>query len=135
MSRKLKVFVVEKNKTDAMYLKLSLQKVKQASLTFFSQPENVLEHLAERPDIVICDSIWEENDNLDFIKKIRRISTRTRFIIHASKHNINLIQSFQQAGIYKFIVKTEESYLPLKESLEELAILIPVQEELRRKDA
>ena len=124
MKEKLKIFVIEDNRTEAMIMKLAFSGLKNIETRYFQNGKELLTELSELPDIVICDLMLPDIHGLDLIKTVRKEVPDTSIIVVSAQESIEMISKIQDQGVFNYIVKCETGLKYVKKVLEDLITLI-----------
>ncbi len=128
MDNKRKVFVIEDNKTEGMLLKLCLSSIKNISITHFVRGQELLNHLVEKPDIIIADLMLPDIPGYDLIKNIKNEQPEIPVIVVSGQRDMDHVAKIQELGVFNYVVKSESCIEYLQTVIEDLLLLIEEKE-------
>ncbi len=126
---KRKVFVIEDNKTEGMLLKLCLGSIKNITISNFVLGQELLNHIDEKPNIVIVDLMLPDIHGYELIQKINEKHPEIPVIACSAQRDINLVAKLQELGVFNYVVKSESCIEYLQKVIEDLLLLIEKKEE------
>ncbi|MCS6967290.1 MAG: response regulator [Cytophagales bacterium] len=118
------LFVIEDNRTESMLLQLALSEIKNLSIKAFSTARELLQHLPERPDIILVDLILPDMSGIDLIKKIRAFDPKIRIVVVSAQRDMDLLAEVQSMGVFNYLVKSESCLTYLHQVISELVVLL-----------
>lgn len=119
-----KIFVIEDNKTEGMLLKLCLGSIKNVTITNFTHGQELIDHLHEKPEIIIADMMLPDISGEELVKLVRENNPETEVIVVSAQKDIDLIARLQELGIYNYLVKSETCMESLQHAIDDLTFLI-----------
>ncbi len=128
-NNKRKVFVIEDNKTEGMLLKLCLESIRNITISNFVLGQELLNHIDERPDIIVVDLMLPDIHGYELIKKINEKYPEIPVIACSAQRDINLVAKLQELGVFNYVVKSESCIEYLQKVIEDLLMLIEKKEE------
>ncbi|BDD04034.1 response regulator transcription factor [Aureibacter tunicatorum] len=121
---KFKAFVIERDKHEAMLFKLAFGGNKYYDIEFFDSVKSLLGAVEQGPDVVILDLLEPEMHGIELIKAISKINPGTHFIILTKLCDPHVIEKAQDEGVFKYVIKGDNSMKYLKKSLKELSLVL-----------
>lgn len=119
-----KIFLIEDNKTEGLLLKLALNSIENIEVKTFTNGNDLIDNLAENPDIALVDIMLPDISGFEIVKIIREFNPLIKVIVVSAQKDIELIGKMQGMGIYNYIVKSEYAIQYLKEILQELFVIL-----------
>lgn len=114
------VFIVEDNLTQQKMLQLHFEKILgEYEVRAFSHPDQMLEHLDEKPFAVVLDHFYDDSKTgLDYLKIIRKKYSKLPVIYHTSLQDEAVKKQVKALGVEDFIVKDSASLVRLRTALD-----------------
>jgi two-component system chemotaxis response regulator CheY len=128
MKKTYKTFVVEDNRTEGLLLQLALSEISHLEVKMFPTAQSLLEHLVQKPAIVIVDLNLPDMNGLDLIKIIREQYPKVRIVVVSAQRDMDMLAKVQAMGIYNYLVKSEDCLVYLHKVIEELLIILEYQQ-------
>lgn len=119
-----KIFFIEDNRTEVMLLKLAFSGLKNIDVHYFSTGKELLDHLENRPEIIVVDLLLPDISGLDIIHKVKAFNPEIEIVVLSAQEEIDVVAETQKAGVFNYIVKNESSLKYLRKVLEDLLILL-----------
>ncbi len=129
---KIKIFLVEDNKTENILLKLSLNNISDISIKVFTNGKALINNLSAEPDIIIIDLILPDFSGLDIIKLVKEYDKNIKIIIVSAQKDIDLIAKVQAEGIYNYIVKSDNCLEHLHSVISDLLTILNCKRALKK---
>lgn len=115
---KVKVFLIEDNRTEIMILKLALSGWPELDTEFFANGSDMLKSLQKtRPDIAIVDLLLPDINGLDLIRKIKQQYPDLFIIVVSAQDDMQVVVETQKEGVFNYIVKSESCLLYLRQTI------------------
>jgi DNA-binding NtrC family response regulator len=118
------VFVIEDNRTESMLLRLALSELPNLEITTFLHATAMLKEIDKKPTIAIIDLNLPDMNGLTLIEKIKENSPNTRMVVVSAQRDMDILAKAQEAGVYNYLVKSENCLAYLGKVIEELLIVI-----------
>ncbi|MDD5571878.1 MAG: response regulator [Bacteroidales bacterium] len=128
---RIKIFLVEDNRTENILLKLSLSSFVNISTQAFTNGKALINNLTSGPDIVIVDLVLPDISGLDLIKMIKEYDENIRIIVVSAQKDIDLIAKVQSEGIYNYIVKSDNCLEHLHTIISDLIAILKCRKTLK----
>ena len=101
------IFVVEDNKIYNKLLVKHLESNRLTNVKSFFTGEECLEHMKEKPAIIIQDYLLEGMNGIEVLKKGKQISPETEFIFLSGQDSMEVAVNTMKYGAYDYIVKDQ----------------------------
>jgi two-component system OmpR family response regulator len=119
------IFIID---DDEIYLKSieeSLNKRKNTRIKKFVVGEMCLQHLHQKPDLIILDhhldtKYIDASNGLDLMKKIKKTRPETNFIMLSGQDDLEIAIFSIQSGAFDYIVKNKSAFVRLNYSIDKL---------------
>ncbi|MFA6923469.1 MAG: response regulator [Bacteroidales bacterium] len=128
---KIKIFLVEDNRTENILLKLSLSSFTNISTQSFTNGKALINNLTSSPDIVIVDLMLPDISGLDLIKMIKEYDENIKIIVVSAQKDVDYIAKVQAEGIYNYIVKCDKCIENLHNTISELITILKCRKTLK----
>lgn len=104
-----RIFIVEDDKFYAGILRHSLETRNYMNITIFSNGEECLKQLDQKPEILLLDYRLGDNnmDGLDVLKAIKKTGLDTQVIFLTAVDKLEVATNTIKAGAYDYVVKSE----------------------------
>lgn len=120
--KKVSIFLVD---DDALYLKLlenELNEKKKYVIKTFSTGERCLQHLSEKPDIIVLDYFLngiEKNvlNGLETLAQIKLTSPEIPVIMLSAQDKIDVAVNCMKLQAFEYIVKSETAFTRLQHAI------------------
>jgi two-component system OmpR family response regulator len=104
----------------------------------FHSGESALESMQLNPDIVILDyqldtKFHDADNGLQILKKIKSKNNRTRVILLSLQDKLQIAINLHEAGAYDYIIKSESSFLRIKNAIRDIFDSIDDEERLKKQ--
>lgn len=107
-NQNLKFFIVDDDKFCTMVYDQYLKNYQYDDITSFTNGEDCLDELHQKPDIIILDHNMEELNGFEVLKKIKRYDPNIYVIMVSAQENINTAVSALKYGAFDYLVKDEK---------------------------
>jgi len=122
IDKQISIFLVD---DDAMYLKMltnELSESPQYVITTFSTGERCLEHLSDRPDVIVLDYYLNgiERSALNGLETLRKIKTthpEIPVIMLSAQDKIEVAVNCMKLQAFEYIVKSETAFTRLHSAI------------------
>jgi len=118
------VFIVEDDMVQQKMLAKHFENmVGDFSVRTFSDPDDMMAHLGEKPFAVVLDHYFGNDSvktGLDYLQTIRKKYSRTPVIYHTSSEDKGLKDQVMSLGAIDYIYKDPASFVRLRTALDEL---------------
>jgi CheY-like chemotaxis protein len=116
------VYVVEDNPIQQKMLQVHFeQMLGEYTVRTFSNPEEMLKHLSEKPFAIVLDHFFDHlhtKTGLDYLKELRRKDQRVPVIYYTTLEDDNVRQTALSLGAEQYIIKDSASLVRLRTALD-----------------
>jgi CheY-like chemotaxis protein len=116
------VYVVEDNLVQQKMLQVHFeQMLGDYSVKVFSDPEDMMTHIQEKPFAIVLDHFFSEKikkTGLDYLKDIRKKHGSQPVIYYTSSEDAALRDQVLKLGVEDFIIKNSASLVKLRTTLD-----------------
>lgn len=116
------VYVVEDNLVQQKMLQIHFeQMLGDYSVKVFSDPEDMMTHIQEKPFAIVLDHFFSETikkTGLDFLKDIRKKYSSLPVIYYTASEDAALRDQVLKLGVEDFIIKNSASLVKLRTTLD-----------------
>lgn len=103
-----KIFVVEDDEWYREFISYTLSLNPEHIVKSFSNGNDLLNSMKERPDVVTLDFRLPDTDGATLLKKIKEYNPETEVIIISEQDKITTAVELLKSGAYDYLVKTKE---------------------------
>lgn len=127
MIRPFLIFLVD---DDPLFLKMVGEQLDQTrvlrnydfKIESFTVGESCVEHLSEKPDVVILDYLLDTNiegaeNGLKILKQIKALSPSTVVFMISSQDNLKVANALHEAGADDYIMKNENAFFRIDKAV------------------
>lgn len=118
------VFIVEDDEVQQKMLARHFENmVGDFSVRTFSNPEDMVTHLNEKPFAVVLDHYYgnaSAKTGLDYLSTIRKKYSKIPVIYHTSSEDRTLKNKVMEMGAAEYIYKDDASFVRLRTAIDEL---------------
>lgn len=138
-SRRVKVFLVDDDQLFLESIRFFLSEQDfAADIQTFSTGEQCLEHINEKPDIVVLDYYLSSGNDkklngMDVLKKIKTSHPDIRVIMLSAQDNIEVAMETMKNGAYDYVSKSESSLIKIRNIVSNYANSRKTAQELNQK--
>ncbi len=101
------IFIVEDNQVYSKLVVSYLRSNKFTNVKAFSSGEECIQHLGEKPDIIIQDYLLEGMNGIEVLKRAKQVYPEIDFIFLSGQDNIDIAINTMKYGAYDYIVKDQ----------------------------
>ena len=105
----LKIFIVEDDEVYSHMLDFQLKKSGFERVTVFNSGEDCIDHIAEKPNLLLLDFSLTGLNGLDTLHMIKKKSPKTEVIVLTGLDNEKVAKECKEAGALDFLSKQDES--------------------------
>jgi DNA-binding response OmpR family regulator len=117
------VFIVEDNPADQKVLELHFQQtLSDYTVKTFSQPDDMLKHLNEKPSAIVLDHFFgsKSKTGLDYLKDLRKKYSSIPVIYYTTLDDESVRKEVLHLGAVQYIIKDSASLIRLRSALDAL---------------
>ncbi|MFZ5938955.1 MAG: response regulator [Bacteroidota bacterium] len=119
------IFFVDDDRMIINLLEYTFQSRQKYTVRSFSSGEACLEHLNERPDLIVLDHVLsgpghDGMDGLETLLEIRKTDKKIPVIVLTGHGDDKLLSRFMDAGVKRFLTKDDFFVDSLMESIDQL---------------
>ena len=111
------IFIVDENEVFASMVHGFLKTHHFKNTKVFTSVEEAIRKAVEKPDIIICENLFNNLNGVDFMKRIKNVSLHSTFIFLSSFENIESVVNVMREGAFDYIVKGKSSLNKLYNAL------------------
>lgn len=106
------IFIVEDDNAFAKLTQNELNRLGYTHIRIFSNGEDCIEHIREKPDIVLLDYALSHTgiDGLEVLKEIVKYSPQTSVIMLTAYDKLEIAIDSIKAGAYDYVLKTDTAF-------------------------
>lgn len=104
------VFIVEDDEMHSLMLDYMLSKDTVANIKKFKTGEDCLDHLSQKPDVVILDYGLPGINGMQTLKQIRKYDPEIPVIVVTGNKSEELLTDFKKEGVFDFVQKNEDAF-------------------------
>lgn len=109
------IFIVEDNFIYSTLVEYQLRN-RSTGVKVFKTGEDCLEHIHEKPDLVIVDySLAGKLNGIETLERIKKINPETEVIIISGTRKASIVREALVGGAFDFIEKTDEAFGRIKD--------------------
>ena len=113
--RRKKIFIVEDESMFANLLKDYLSSNTGHDVTVFNTGEDFLDHLGEKPDVIILDSYLNSKDKqaadgLQILRKLRGSGSKAHVIMLSGQSEFNVAMRSVADGAQHYVIKDDVAF-------------------------
>ncbi|OFX73888.1 MAG: hypothetical protein A2X12_02835 [Bacteroidetes bacterium GWE2_29_8] len=123
INKKVKIFIIEDNRTENMLLKLAISSINNIEIKGFALGADLLNDLDKKPDIVIADLNLPDISGFDLIKTIKAYDEQIKIVVVSAQRDIDIIMKVQAMNVCNYIVKSESCLQYLSRVIEDIIIV------------
>lgn len=116
----LKIFIIEDDPTYSKILSFRLKNDGHKELILYDSGESSLQHIREKPDLVLLDFSLKGLNGLDTLLQIKKESPKSEVIVLTGLDSQKVADECKNAGALEFLNKEEESILKILELAKDL---------------
>jgi DNA-binding NtrC family response regulator len=130
------IFLVDDDPLFLMSLEIEFLQLKKYTIKTFATGERCLEHLNEKPLLIVLDYYLNGIDTLamngiETLDKIKHITTSIPVVMLSSQDKIDVAITCMHHQALDYVVKSETSFLRLQKIIESLIHFQKIENELR----
>jgi len=112
------IFIVDENEVFASMVYGFLKTHHYKNAKVFTSVEDAITKAKEKPDIIICENLYNNLSGIDFMRRFRNTSLNSTFIFLSSFENIEAVVNVMREGAFDYIVKGRNSLNKLNKTLQ-----------------
>jgi len=105
----IKIFIVEDDEVYSHMLDFKLKKTGFEKVTIFNSGEDCIDHIGEKPNLVLLDFSLKGLNGLDTLNQIKKKSPKSKVIVLTGLENEKVVKECKDAGALDFLSKQDES--------------------------
>ncbi|KIC62204.1 response regulator [Chryseobacterium taiwanense] len=126
-NQNLKFFIVDDDKFCATVYEQYLKNLHYEDITSFSNGEECLDELYQKPDIIFLDHNMEDLNGFEVLKKIKRYDPNIYVIMVSAQENIDMAVTALKYGAFDYLVKDANVCEKITEATEKI---LKIKEEI-----
>ncbi|HLG34221.1 MAG TPA: sigma-54 dependent transcriptional regulator [Bacteroidia bacterium] len=115
-----KVFVVEDDEFQGKLMKKSLERIPDAEVHLFSEPEDCLKNLHLNPDVVSIDYYLPGMNGMEMMEKILNYNNAINCIIVSGQEKVEVVLEVYKKGAVDYIMKDDNAVTNLEHSVRKI---------------
>src|SRR5690349_507056 len=113
----VKIFVVEDDQFLGNLIKTSLEKMNNVEVTHFLTPDECLNNLNQRPDVVTIDYMLPGMNGEQLLEKIKNYDDRIQCIMVSGQEKIDVVINTYKKGAVDYIIKNETAIVNIENAV------------------
>ncbi|MBK5285712.1 MAG: sigma-54-dependent Fis family transcriptional regulator [Bacteroidia bacterium] len=115
-----KVFIVEDDEFLGNLIKKTLEKINDAEVYLFAEPEDCLKNLHLNPDVITIDYYLPGMNGLEMMEKIRNYNNTINCIIVSGQEKVEVVLDVYKKGAVDYIMKDDNAVANLENSVQKI---------------
>lgn len=113
----VKIFVVEDDQFLGNLIKTSLEKMDNVEVTHFLTPEECLNNISQRPDVVTIDYMLPGMNGEELLEKIKNFDDAIQCIMVSGQEKIDVVINTYKKGAVDYIIKNESAIINIENAV------------------
>jgi DNA-binding NtrC family response regulator len=113
----VKIFVVEDDQFLGNLIKMSLEKMDNVEVTHFLTPEECMNSISQRPDIVTIDYMLPGMNGEELLEKIKNYDDAIQCIMVSGQEKIDVVINTYKKGAVDYIIKNENAIVNIENAV------------------
>jgi two-component system response regulator AtoC len=109
----VKIFVVDDDQFLGNLIKTSLEKMDNVEVTHFLTPEECMNNISQRPDVVTIDYMLPGMNGEQLLEKIKNYDDAIQCIMVSGQEKIDVVINTYKKGAVDYIIKNESAIINL----------------------
>ncbi|ELR73867.1 two-component response regulator [Fulvivirga imtechensis AK7] len=126
----IKVFVVDDDPVYSMMIGETLKRHELLEFTYFTNAEDCVSSLHERPDIITIDFHLPDANGLELLSKIKKFDTGIYTILISGQKDLEVVVEAYKMGATSYLIKNEDTLVELDNSVKNLIAAIKLEQEV-----
>ncbi|CAA7195217.1 response regulator [Chryseobacterium potabilaquae] len=122
-NQNLKLFIVDDDRFCANVYEKYLKNHNYENITYFSNGEECLDELYNKPDIIFLDYNMEDLNGFEVLKKIKRYNPNIYVIMVSGQESIDTAVNALKYGAFDYLVKNNNVCKKMKETIEKIVMI------------
>jgi two-component system, NtrC family, response regulator AtoC len=119
-SNTFKVFVVEDDEFQGKLIKNSLDKIQDAEVHVFTEPEDCLKNLHLNPDVITIDYYLPGMNGLEMMEKVKNYNNAINCVIVSGQEKVEIVLEVYKKGAMDYIMKDDNTIANLEHSIRKI---------------
>lgn len=115
-----KVFVVEDDEFQGKLMQKALERIPDAEVHLFAEPEDCLKNLHLNPDVVSIDYYLPGMNGMEMMEKIKNYNNAINCIIVSGQEKVEVVLEVYKKGAVDYIMKDESAVTNLEHSVKKI---------------
>ena len=126
----IKVFVVDDDPVYSMMIGETLKRHELLEFTYFTNAEDCVSSLHERPDIITIDFHLPDANGLELLSKIKKFDTGIYTILISGQKDLEVVVEAYKMGATSYLIKNEDTLVELDNNVKNLIAAIKLEQEV-----
>ncbi len=122
-NQNLKFFIVDDDRFCASVYEQYLKNHNYEDVTSFSNGEECLDELHQKPDIIFLDHNMEDMNGFEVLKKIKRYDPNIYVIMVSAQENIDTAVNALKYGAFDYLVKDANVCEKMTETIQKILLI------------
>lgn len=124
-----RIFIVEDDQFLGSVIKLTLEKLDNVDVSYFSEPEECLRNLHRNPHIVSIDYLLPGMNGIELMEKIKNYNQEIQCIVVSGQEKLDVVIDTYKRGAVDYIIKNENAIVNLENSVKNLCKVVSLKQE------
>lgn len=124
-----RIFIVEDDQFLGSVIKLTLEKLDNVDVSYFSEPEECLRNLHRNPHIVSIDYLLPGMNGIELMEKIKNYNQEIQCIVVSGQEKLDVVIDTYKRGAVDYIIKNENAIINLENSVRNLCKVVSLKQE------
>ncbi|MDN5201019.1 sigma-54 dependent transcriptional regulator [Fulvivirgaceae bacterium BMA10] len=130
MEKMVKVFIVDDDEMLRDLIKMNLEELNDVDISLFEDSKDLLDEIHLNPDVVVVDYHLPSMNGIEVLKEINRQNNDIATIILSGQKDVEVVVDAYKNGAKNYIIKNENTFVELKNSIQNLMKNIQLHREL-----
>ncbi|GAA0893983.1 hypothetical protein GCM10009122_36630 [Fulvivirga kasyanovii] len=126
----IKTFVVDDDPVYAMMIGETLKKHELLEFEFFTNAEDCLANLHQRPDIITIDFHLPDANGLELLERIRKFDSGIYTVLISGQKQLEVVVEAYKQGATSYLIKNEDALVELDNTVKNLISAISLEREV-----
>lgn len=126
----IKTFVVDDDPVYAMMIGETLKKHELLEFDFFTNAEDCLANLHQRPDIITIDFHLPDANGLELLERIRKFDSGIYTVLISGQKQLEVVVEAYKQGATSYLIKNEDALVELDNTVKNLISAISLEREV-----